>query len=455
MALFGPKDTFEPNEKQARFLASDADICLMGGGAGSGKSLCALILLLRLNEPSGIPGFKQYDYNGMIFRKNRADLAGLWKNAKKIYKAFDAGVKFKEDSGNFKCVFTSGATIFFSYYERFEQCESQIQGQEYQTIVAEEVGQHDEDKIFRYCISRLRSSSGMRCYMRATANPGRFPWLREFFRINDEGESTKFDIWHTTEDGKRLRTKVEYIQAKLADNPYIEDGYTASLMNLSIEDKLALLDGRWDSYFSIAGQVYENELKALHVDNRVCSMKFDPAHPVNTFWDIGIDDLSVILFVQFVGKEIRIIDELKANNVSYRDHYIPLLRQLSTEKGYQYEKHYLPHDGAKRDPYTGKSLFDSINDDLKNCEKITRINKKETAIQLAKTMFPNVWIEKSLGIVDDLIRFRRKWNPTLQMWQDAIHDAASHGADAFGYIAQRPAPSANWVAYKPSRKVSY
>lgn len=28
-----------------------------------------------------------------------------------------------------------------------------VQGQEYQTIVAEEVGQHDDDRIFRYCIS--------------------------------------------------------------------------------------------------------------------------------------------------------------------------------------------------------------------------------------------------------------------------------------------------------------
>lgn len=36
MALFGPKDTFEPNDKQGRFLASNADICMMGGGAGSG-----------------------------------------------------------------------------------------------------------------------------------------------------------------------------------------------------------------------------------------------------------------------------------------------------------------------------------------------------------------------------------------------------------------------------------
>ena len=36
MSIFGPKDIFEPNDKQARFLSSDADICMMGGGAGSG-----------------------------------------------------------------------------------------------------------------------------------------------------------------------------------------------------------------------------------------------------------------------------------------------------------------------------------------------------------------------------------------------------------------------------------
>lgn len=407
-----------------------------------------MILLLRLNEPNGIAGYKQYDYNAMIFRKNAKDLADLWKEAKKIYTAFDPEVKF--NNTEHYCKFSSGAIIYFSYFERYEQCESQIQGQQYQTIIAEEVGQHEDSRIFRYCLSRLRSPNGMSCYMRATANPGRYPWLREFFRINDKGDSTKFTLWNTLEDGTKLPTKVEYIQALLKDNPYIGKEYEANLLNLSIEDKLALLDGRWDSYFSIDGQVYEKELKALHAEGRICNVKFDPAYPVSTFWDIGIDDLSVILFVQFIGKEVHIIDELKANNVGYRDHYVPLIKKYEESKGYRYEKHYLPHDSSKRDPYTTDTLFNSINKDLKKCEQLKRIDRLETGIQLAKTMCRNVYIEKSLSLVDDLIHYRRKWNPEMQMYKEAIHDAASHGADAFRMIAQKPAPSGNWTSYRPN-----
>ena len=388
----------------------------------------------------------------MIFRKNRADLAGLWKTAKKIYSVFDPNAQFKEASGSYKCVFSSGATIYFAYYERFEQCESQIQGQEYQTIVAEEVGQHEDDKIFRYCMSRLRSSNGMKCYMRATANPGRYPWLREFFRIDDEGHSTKFDLWHTMEDGKKLRTSIEYIQAKLSDNPYIDEVYMAKLMNLPLEERLAQLDGRWDSYFSIDGQVYEQELKYMHAEGRICTVKFDPVYPVSTFWDIGIDDLSVILFVQFIGKEVHIIDELRGNNVGYRDHYVPIIKEYERTKGYRYEKHYLPHDTAKRDPYTTDTLFNSINKDLTKCEQLKRIDRIETGIQLAKSMSTNTYIEKSLTLVDDLIHYRRKWNAELRVYKEAIHDNHSHGADAYRMIAQRPTVhNTAWTSYRPSR----
>jgi hypothetical protein len=453
MGIFGPTDTFNPNPKQARYLASDADILLMGGGAGSGKSLVALLGLLGLNSGITVGGqyYSRYqlrDYNGLIYRKHLKDMQDLIKESKKIYPCFDPGAKYNNADNYW--TFTSGARIYMSYFERFDQCEHQIQGQQFQTIVAEEVGQHEDDSIFRYCLSRLRSAIGLRCYMRATSNPGRFPWLREFFRIDDVGNSTKFDLPLELDDGTKIIKRVEYIQAKLSDNKYLGNDYRAQLMLLSKEDRLALLDGRWDSYFSIAGQVYEHELKDMHLEHRVCALRHDPTQPVTTFWDIGMSDDSVVLFVQFVGKEIHIIDQLEANNVGYRDHYIPIIKRYEQDKGYRYEAHYLPHDSAKRDPYTTDTLFSSISKDLPHCKQCKQIDKIETGIQMAKQMFPNVWIDKDLVLVDHLIHYRRKWDAMRQVYLEAIHDKHSHAADAFRYIAQREKPATNWAAYQPA-----
>lgn len=437
MAVFGQSDTFTPNPKQARFLASTADILLYGGGAGSGKSLTALIWLLGLNN--GVDGKARWEidsYNGLIFRKNRKDLADLVKKSKVIYKAVDPGAVYNNQDNFWR--FSSGATIFFSYFERFEQCESQIQGQEYQSIVAEEVGQHETDQIFLYCISRLRGSNGLKPFMRATANPGRYRWLREFFRIGDDGGSTDFKQVLTLLDGTFVEKRIQYIQALLSDNPHVSKEYEASLMLLGIEERKALLEGRWDAYTSVAGQIYEHELKLMQEERRFCAVRHDKTAPVHTFWDLGINDHCVILFVQFVGKEVRLIDMLKGNNLSIRNHWIPEIQRKGMDKGYVYDGHWLPHDSAQRDKFSGESIFESVKKVLGNVHRLPRPNMKLEAIQKARNMFDSVWIDKvnCQDLFDDLSNYKRQKDEANNVWSnEPVHNAASHGADAFSYVA--------------------
>lgn len=442
MAVFGKTDEFTPNPKQVRFLASTADILLYGGGAGSGKSLCALIWLLGLNN--GIDGLARYEiesYNGLIFRKNRKDLADLIKVSKRIYPHIDKGAIYNNSDNYWR--FSSGATIYFSYFERFEQCESQIQGQEFQSILAEEVGQHEDDRIFLYCLSRLRGSNGLKPYMRATANPGRYPWLREFFRIDDAGNSTKFTTELTLSDGSKVQKRIEYIQALLADNPHIDKDYEATLMMLGVEERKALLEGRWDAFTSVAGQIFENELKLMQEEHRVTTVKFDKSAPVHTFWDLGINDHHVILFVQFIGKEIRIINMLKGSDKSIKDHWIPELKKLQLEHDYVFEAHWLPHDSAQRDKFGGKSIYDEVKAILHDVNKLPRANHKIESIQKARTMFDNVWIDKikCSELYDDLSNYKRKWDANNNVWSnEPVHNAASHSSDAFQGVAYYKKP---------------
>ena len=176
---------------QSEYLYTNADICLYGGGAGSGKSFVAIVDLLGLNE-SPVPRYKLPYYRALIYRKRRGDLQDLIDKSKALYYKIDPGATFNHSDSYW--TFSSGAKIYFNYFERFDQAQTFLQGQELAMIVAEEVGQHEDDRIFRYALSRLRSSQGLACYMRATCNPSKYKWLRNYFRIDDQGNSTDFRL---------------------------------------------------------------------------------------------------------------------------------------------------------------------------------------------------------------------------------------------------------------------
>ena len=80
-------------------------------------------------------------------------------------------------------------------------------------------------------------------------------------------------------------------------------------------------------------------------DKRICRVPYEPGFPVNTAWDLGMDDSTTIWFHQRVGLENRIIDYYENNGESLA-HYVRVMKE---EKEYIYGKHFLPHDVAVRE----------------------------------------------------------------------------------------------------------
>ena len=393
-----------------------------------------MILLLRVNDPTG-PGYLNPRYNSIIYRKHYKDLRDIIAKMQMIYPLVDPGAQFHKQ--DLTWTFTSGARIQVAYFETREQCESMVQGAEYATVICDEAMHFSDDSIFLYMMSRLRNTYGMKCLMRLTSNPGRFPWLRSFFKIDDVGTSTDFIKEYVLDDGTVVKKRIKYIQAKLSDNPHLPKEYAATIMMLSEEDKLALLDGMWNAYSSIDGQIYEHELDLMTSQRRFCHVPFDPSVSVETYFDIGMSDLTVILFIQRVGKEIRIIDMLKGNNNGLGEHWVPEILRLKETKGYRYAKHYLPHDAAQRDKWNGISLADKAKASLRDVEVLPRLSM-EVGLQLTREMFRNVWIDKDscADLHTDLSNYRREWDPKLEIWKDEpLHDKHSHGADAFRMIS--------------------
>lgn len=247
---------------QEQFLATAADIAIYGGAAGGGKSFALLLEPLRHKDN---PRF-----GGAVFRRTSPELAGvgsLWEEANGLYRPL--GAKMRE-SPALQVEFPSGALLQFLHLQHANDVYSH-QGKQYPYIGFDELT-HFEAFQFWYMVSRMRSTSGVRPYMRCTTNPDpdsfvrqligwwlddggtaipeRSGVLRWFIRDGDDlvwGDSRE-ELMRLCSDGDEPMS-LTFIAAKLEDNPALlekDPGYRARLKSLPEVERLRLLGGNWD-----------------------------------------------------------------------------------------------------------------------------------------------------------------------------------------------------------------
>jgi phage terminase large subunit-like protein len=146
---------------QTTFASSKADIALFGGAAGGGKSFA---LLYEAGKWAHVPG-----YRGILFRRTSPELVGgggLWDESQEMYRAFGGRPR---GAPTLDWVFEAGARIEFRHLHREDDVYAH-QGRQYAFVGFDEVT-HFTARQFWYVVSRLRSTCGVRPYVRATCNP--------------------------------------------------------------------------------------------------------------------------------------------------------------------------------------------------------------------------------------------------------------------------------------------
>ncbi|MDR1997068.1 MAG: hypothetical protein LBQ83_01915 [Candidatus Margulisbacteria bacterium] len=163
----------------------------------------------------------------------------------------------------------------------------------------------------------------------------------------------------------------------------------------------------------------------------------DAGYPVHTFWDLGISDSTAIWFVQFINKEIRVIDYYENDGYAL-GHYVAVLQG----KGYLYQTDHIPHDGAHRQMTSGDRAL-TIEQQLKNLGRRSikiypRRNDIYGAIQRTRAILSRVYFNKDTTEAgyEALKQYRRGYDENRQRFKDTpFHDWTSHAADAFSLIA--------------------
>lgn len=145
---------------QEQFLSSHADIAIYGGAAFGGKTFALLLEAIRHTDNE--------KFGGVIFRRTTKQVTaegGLWDTAEEIYPDLGA----KSNLSRLQWQFPSGAALTFAHLEH-EKNKLDWQGSQIAFIGFDELT-HFSAGQFWYLLSRNRSTSGVRPYVRATCNP--------------------------------------------------------------------------------------------------------------------------------------------------------------------------------------------------------------------------------------------------------------------------------------------
>lgn len=251
-----------------------------------------------------------------------------------------------------------------------------------------------------------------------------------------------------------------------------ESGATITALRRAMADDLALVqqglmsqeeyDQEWflSVEAAIKGAYYAQQLARTRKEGRIGRVPHDPELPVDTDWDLGLNDKMAIWFSQTLSsREVRFVDYYENTDLGL-DHYAAMLQERALSRGYVYGKHHAPHDIKVRELSTGKTRLQAAQKLNLPFEVTPKIGLMD-GVNAARALFPRCWFDEErcrVGL-ECLTHYRKAWDDKHRVFLDhPVHDWASNGADAFrggavrrkiptgsrgsgGSRPQRPAPS--------------
>lgn len=319
---------------QEKFLSSKADIAIYGGAAGGGKSYALLMDPLRYIY--SVRGF-----GCVIFRRTSPQITNegaLWDTSENLYGRIGAIPRVSSKDWRFP---PYNNTVSFSHLE-LESNLLDYQGAQIPCIGFDELT-HFTKKQFFYMLSRNRSMSGIKGYLRATCNPDPDSWVAEFiswwidqetgFPIKERAGKIRYMyrdgddiVWGNSVDelAKKypkldpefdLKT-VTFIPSSIFDNKKLlerDPSYLSNLNALPLVERMQLRDGNWKiraaqgtvfkrEWFEIVDTAPANAKRVRHWDRAATEPNPENEDPD---WTAGVKvsrDVNGIFYIEHVTR---------------------------------------------------------------------------------------------------------------------------------------------------------
>ena len=181
-----------------------------------------------------------------------------------------------------------------------------------------------------------------------------------------------------------------------------------------------------------SGTYYSKQITQCRLEKRICHVPHDEELMVNTAWDLGYNDSNAIWFFQVFGKEIRLIDYLEGSGESLA-YWLSQIKK----KPYVYDKHLAPHDIKAHEYSSGMTRQASARKMGISLVAVPKV-EVQVGIDSCRTLLPRCWFDEESceDGIKALDNYKKQWNDKTGCWNSsALHNWASHGADAFRTLA--------------------
>jgi len=219
------------------------------------------------------------------------------------------------------------------------------------------------------------------------------------------------------------------------DNPWFPEVLVAEMKKMRENDYDAYLNV-WEGQCRqmLEGAIYAKELRAVAEEKRICQVPWDRESPVNVWMDLGAgkSDKTSIWFGQQVAMQNRILGYFE-DNLSDTLYYAKEMQS----RPYTYGTIWLPHDAKAKRIGTKMTIEEQFKTHFPNAQvRIVPKLSLTDGINAARLTLPNCYFDEE-GCEDGLAALRHYKYEVKdgQFSREPKHDWASHGADAFRYLA--------------------
>lgn len=211
------------------------------------------------------------------------------------------------------------------------------------------------------------------------------------------------------------------------------DELASNRRQMSEEEYAAEFECSFDA--PVIGSYYGKLMGIADAEKRIGKVGWEPTIQIHTAWDLGIGDSTAIWLIQLVGQEIHLIDYIENSGQGLGWYANELHRRR--EGGMVFGTHYLPHDAEVKELGSGKSRVETLQS-LGISPRVLPALPIDDGIQAVRNILPRCWFdaEKCKRGIEALRQYRREWDEKRKVFHDRpLHDWASHGSDAFRYLA--------------------
>lgn len=300
------------------------------------------------------------------------------------------------------------------------------------------------------------------CWVDEASKVTKEAWSTLIPTLREEGDNWNAELWVTW--NPELETDAVETRFRLSEDPLVRmvemnwrdnPKFPAKLereRQRDLEERPDQYDHIWEGGYkrSIEGAYYAKALAEAKAEGRIGNVAADPLMTLRAYWDIGGTgfkaDACAIWIVQFIGKEVRVLDHYEAIGQPLASHVMWL-----RDTGYAKAECILPHDGAAHD----KVFKVSYHSALLEAQFETRVVPNMGAgaatkrIEATRRAFPAIWFNepKTEAGRSALGWYHEKRDENRNIGLGPAHDWSSHSADAFGLMC------VDHVDYAPAKPI--